>query len=198
MVFLFIIGMRTGHFILFLCSMLGALLLFFMKWLSRNPARMVPQGDGLIVSAADGRVVSLEYVKEDLYIGGEGILIGVYLSLLDVHINRIPLSGVIRLLSYKKGKFLPAFRERASVDNEQQIIGIESHWGNILMKQIAGSVVRRIVCHLHFGESVKAGDPFGMIKLGSRVELVLPPRTEINVKIGDKVRAGETIIGIMK
>lgn len=154
-------------------------------------------GDDIVLSAADGRVCSIVRVREHLYLDGEGILIGVYLSLFDVHINRIPASGIVRLLSYKHGSFFPACRDKSSTYNEQQITGIECNRGKILMKQIAGSIARRIVCRLRTGDKVRAGERFGMIKLGSRVELVLPPHAEIKVKIGDKVRAGETIIGVL-
>ena len=198
-VFLLSLGILTGgNLILFFCFLFGIFLLLSIKWFSRDPERIAPAGDNLVLSAADGHVVSLENVMENLYIGGEGIVVGVYLSLFDIHINRIPMTGCVRFLSRKPGTFLPAFRDRASTRNEQQIIGIESTRGKILMKQIAGCVARRIVCRLHLGESVQAGDRFGIIKLGSRVEIVVPPHTEIKVKVGEKVRAGETVIGVMR
>lgn len=195
---LLVLTVLTGEPVFYALLFLSGLVFFSLQWFLRDPERATPQGDGLVTSAADGRVCSLERVRENLYLGGEGIAVGVYLSLFDVHINRIPVSGVVRLISHRSGRFFPAFQKRASAYNEQQIIGIESDRGRILVKQIAGSVARRIVCHLRLGDVVRAGDRFGMIKLGSRVELILPPHTEIKVKLGDRVRAGETIIGVMR
>ena len=196
-VFLVSLGLLTEKPIIVLCCIASVSLLFSILWFSRDPERTIPEGDNIILSAADGRVCSIQNVRENLYIGGEGLLVGVYLSLFDVHINRIPVAGVVRFLSYKHGTFFPAFREKASIHNEQQIIGIESNRGTIVMKQIAGSLARRIVCHLSIGEVVKAGDRFGKIKLGSRVELILPSQTELNVSIGERVKAGESIIGFL-
>lgn len=196
-ILLFVLTMLTRHLVLLCIFSLYIGVLLFVRWSLRDPERTVPRGSGLILSAADGRVCSLERVNEHLFLGGNGIAVGVYLSLLDVHINRNSASGVVAFLSHKPGKFLPAFRKKSSEYNEQQIIGIESDRGRILIKQIAGSFARRIVCRLCLGDIVQAGERFGMITFGSRVEHFLPVDTEIKVKIGDRVRAGESIIGVL-
>ncbi len=188
----------AGQMTLFGCLALGLLLCIFIFWFRRDPERSIIAGEGCIVSAADGRVCSLEHICESLYLHSEGISIGIFLSVFDVHITRIPMSGVIRLLSYKPGRFLPAYNREASLRNEQQVIGIESERGKILVKQIAGRIARRIVCRLHVDDVVRTGDRFGMIRFGSRVEVVLPLNTEVIVRLGDRVRAGETILGILK
>ena len=171
---------------------------FFMKWLNRDPERIIPTGSGLILSAADGHVSDIERVQEHLYLKGDGIRIGVYLSLIDVHVNRVPVSGVIRFLSYAPGSFYPAHTHSSSVRNEHQLIGIESDRCKILIKQIAGFIARRIVCRLHPGDAVTRGERFGKITFGSRVELIVPPQADIRITVGDRVKAGETIIGVME
>ena len=163
---------------------------FFVKWLHRDPERIIPSENDLILSAADGRVHDIERVSENLYLKGEGIRVGVYLSLLDVHVNRIPVSGVVRFLSYSPGRFLPAYMPQASLRNEQQCIGIENDRCKILVNQIAGFIARRIVCRLHPGDVVNVGDRFGKITFGSRVELVVPPHTNMKINVGDRVKAG--------
>ena len=196
-IIMFVLTIFTRNLVLGSGLFLSVVILLFLRWSFRDPERHAPRGDDLILSAADGRVCSLERVKEYLFLEGEGIAVGVYLSLFDVHVNRNSTSGIVRFLLHKPGKFIPAFRKKSSEYNEQQIIGIENERGRILIKQIAGSVARRIVCCLRLGDVVKAGDRFGMIKFGSRVEHILPADTEVKVKIGDKVRAGESIIGVL-
>ena len=196
-VVIFVLTVLTGRPVLLSIFLLSLAALLFSRWSLRDPDRTVPQGSGLILSAADGRVCSLKKVREHLFLKGEGIAVGIYLSLFDVHVNRNSVSGVVRLLSYKPGNFFPAFRQKSSEHNEQQIIGIENDRGRIVIKQIAGFVARRIICRLQVGDAVRAGDRFGRITFGSRVEHILPADVEIKVKIGDRVKAGESIIGIV-
>jgi phosphatidylserine decarboxylase len=173
-------------------------LFFFIKWFARDPERVIPSGEGLILSAADGRVCAIERVRENLYLDGEGIRIGIYLSLFDVHVNRVPITGVVGFLSYSPGLFLPAHHDQATLRNEHQLAGFENDRGKILVKQIAGFFARRIICHLHQGAAVTAGERFGKITFGSKVELTVPPNIELRVSIGERVKAGETIIGVME
>jgi len=174
------------------------MIIFFVKWMNRDPERIIPAGNGLILSAADGRVSDIENVKEQVFLKGNGVRIGVYLSLMDVHVNRIPVAGVIRFLSYAPGAFYPAHTDKSSDRNEHHIIGIENDRCKILVKQIAGTIARRIVCRLHLGDVVQRGERFGKITLGSRVELIVPTQADIRINVGDRVRAGETIIGVME
>ncbi len=162
----------------------------------RDPERVIPAGEGVVVSAADGRVVDIREVSG----GGEGIgiQVSVFLSIFDVHINRIPFSGQVRGVQRRPGRFLLAFSKRASAENEQVAVEIESVGRTLVVKQIAGFFARRIVCRATEGAQVQRGERFGLIKFGSRVDLILPAGSEVRVRVGDRVRAGETIMGVMK
>ena len=119
----------------------------------------------------------------------------IFMSIFDVHVNRLPITGEIEFLDYKDGKFNPAYKDDSSELNEQMMVGIISARGKVMIKQIAGIIARRIVCSLKLGDIVKTGERFGMIKYGSRVDLFIPSASEIYVHLNEKVRAGETIIG---
>ena len=163
-----------------------ALCLFF-----RDPERVIPAGEGVVVSAADGRVVGVREASGD-------IQVSVFLSIFDVHVNRIPFSGQVRAIQRRPGRFLFAFSGRASAENEQVAVEIEHAGRTLVVKQIAGFVARRIVCRATEGAQVRRGERFGMIKFGSRVDLILPAGSEVRVRVGDRVRAGETIMGVIK
>ena len=164
----------------------------------RDPERQIPTEQGAVVSAADGKVVSIRKISGDEEWGLNGIQVSVFLSIFDVHINRIPYSGRVVEVNRKRGRFLAAFVERASVENEQVVIEIENAGRTMVVKQIAGFIARRIVCRATKGVRVKKGERFGLIKFGSRVDLILPPESEIRVQVGDKTTGGETIIGVIK
>lgn len=183
--------------VLFL-SVFFLLLSLFMIYFFRDPERVVPTGDDLILSAADGKVISIKLIDDAEFIGKEGTLISVFMSVFDVHVNRIPISSQVHYVKYNKGKFLPAFEDKASLENEQNELGLDTSRGKIILKQIAGIIARRIVCKIKSGDAVKAGERFGMIKFGSRVDLFLPKNAEIKIKLNQKVKAGETIIGVFK
>jgi len=162
----------------------GCLIMLFF----RDPERKVPSGDNLIVSPADGKVVNIEN-NNDMKV------VSIFLSVFDIHINRIPVAGVIRRLKYKKGKFKAAFNKEASDINERFEIEIKTDKGNVIVHQIAGVLARRVVCHLQEGQAVKTGDRFGLIRFGSRVDLFLPLSTELEVAKGQRVKGASTIIG---
>ena len=184
--------------LLILC-IVGLLGSVFCVYFFRDPERHPDQDENLnestILSAADGRVMEIAEDHEDDFIQGKVTRISIFLSLFDVHINRIPISGVVEYLNYQKGAFHAAFLEKASLKNEQSAIGIKSTKGKILFRQIAGFVARRIIYNLSTGDYVTAGERFGIIRFGSRVDMMLPPNCLIHVKKGDRVRGGETIIG---
>lgn len=161
----------------------------------RDPSRPLPSEDDAIFSPADGRVVEIVTEFEPLYLKDQVTRVSIFLSILDVHVNRIPLSGEVDLFRYQRGKFLAAYRHRASQENEQTVIGIRGVHCQLLFKQIAGSIARRIVCHVREGSKVVAGEKFGMIKFGSRVDISVPKKVQIQVQVGQKVQAGKTIIG---
>lgn len=167
----------------------------FLLYFFRDPARRPPVETGSIVSPADGRVVTVVEVDEPFFLGDRAIQVSIFMSPLDVHVNRTPVSGKVAYKKYYPGKFLPAFRDKASLDNEQMHLGIETAKGRVLMKQIAGTLARRIVCYPELGETVEAGQRMGLIKLGSRLDLFLPPDAEVKVRVGERVRAGQTVLG---
>lgn len=173
----------------------GGVLAAFMVYFFRDPSRTAPMGAGLIVSAADGKVVAVEPLASCEYLDGPAVQVSVFLSVFDVHVNRVPMEGVVDLVRFQKGRFLAAFVAAASTENEQRIVAIRSGSTRIVVKQIVGIVARRIVCRVQEGEAVRRGQRYGLIRFGSRVDLILPGRTVLRVQVGDRVRAGETVIG---
>lgn len=178
-----------------MCGLVALLVAYFF----RDPRRKPPQGEGLVVSVADGRVTEIERgVREEIYLQSKAIRVGLILSLWDVHINRTPVSGLVELLKYVPGRFWPAFTRRAQRENEHNLVGIQGSKGKVLVKQIAGLLARRIICRVHKGDSVTRGQKFGLIRLGSRVEVFLPENVELKVKRGDRLLAGETVLGVFR
>jgi phosphatidylserine decarboxylase len=143
-------------------------------------------------------VIAIDEVEEPYYFQSKVKKVSIFLSVFDVHVNRIPVSGYVEYIKYIKGKFLAAFDHKASEENEQSIIGIRHQKGRVLFKQIAGLIARRIVYHVKEGDLVKTGDRFGLIRYGSRVDMFFPENVEIAVKLKDKVYGGETVIGEFK
>ena len=188
------LGAQFFPFLIYAVLLFAALSLF-MVFFFRDPGRTPPEGDNLILSAADGKIVSIANIERDEHLESAAIQVSTFLSPLDVHVNRNPLSGVIEFVKWHRGYFHAAFMAAASTENEQSIIAIRHGETRILVKQIAGILARRIICYLNAGDAVKKGEKFGLIRFGSRVDLILPANTELRVKVGDRVRAGETIIG---
>ena len=162
-------------------------LTLFMAFFFRDPRRTIPEGDGLIVSAADGRVTRVETTDV-------GKVVSVFLSPLDVHVNRSPIAGVITNLTYIPGRKMPATSDTASFENERNLLVIEGDGTSITVTQIAGIVARRIVCWPKVGDTLERGQKFGLIKFSSRTDLMMPSSVEILVKVGDRVVGGETVI----
>jgi phosphatidylserine decarboxylase len=168
-------------------------------WFYRDPRRTPPEGAGLVLAPADGKVVAIEEIDRDDFIGGRALLIGIFLSVFNVHINRSPMSVRVIGLSYRRGKFLNAMKPASARENEQLAIRLEEHappHRRMIVRQIAGAVARRIVCWARPGEQFEIGSQFGMIKLGSRTELVLAhePGLEVKVRVGQKVKAGVSVL----
>jgi phosphatidylserine decarboxylase len=179
-------------------AVIVAALLVFTAYFFRDPDREVPTDENCIVSPADGEVVEVGEVRDPKavpFLAAGARKVAIFLSVWDVHVNRIPAAGKVSFLKYQKGIFLKAYRSDAGTRNEQMLVGIESRHGKILMKQITGILARRIVCRLERGDSVKLGERFGMMKFGSRAELYVPLSVRICVQVGDKVKAGQSIIG---
>ncbi len=179
---------------------LSLFLLVFTLYFFRDPERKLPAGvtPDTIISPADGKVVLIEKISNNypgFFEGTELMQVSVFLSPLNVHVNCYPVSGTLKYFNYIKGNYIVAFDHKSSEKNERSEIGIETRKGKkILFKQIAGFVARRIVIDLKLNSEVKAGEKFGMIKFGSRVDMLVPVGTDIKVKIGDKVTAGVTEI----
>lgn len=159
----------------------------FMRYFFRDPHRTVPGGPGLIVSAADGRVTRIDEAAD-------GKLVSVFLSPFNVHINRSPIAGEIKSITYTKGKRRPATSDDTSLTNERNSLVIEGEGITVTCTQIAGILARRIVCWPATGDNLQRGERFGMIKFGSRTDVSMPPHVEVMVKVGDKVKGGETVI----
>lgn len=173
---------------------LAAALFLFATNFFRDPDRRTPEGENLIISPADGRVLHVKEVEQPEYIGGKATVVAIFMSPLNVHVNRNPITGTVGHLRYVNGEYFAAFEDKASEKNEQMVIGMENRYGKVLFKQIAGFVARRIVCELTDGQAVRAGERFGMIKFGSRVDIYFNPGAEVRVKQGDVTAAGETVI----
>jgi len=177
-------------------ALLLTALTVFVGFFFRDPDRIPPNVEKAVVSPADGKVV--EIVKQDdPNVGPNAQRISVFLSAFNVHVNRIPVSGVVTDVRYVPGKFLAAYDDKASLDNEQTYISVDTPHGPMAFKQIAGIVARRIVCRLEPGQRVTTGERFGLIRFGSRMDVIIPDGAKISAAIGDRVSAGETILGVM-
>ncbi len=162
----------------------------------RDPERTTPSGDNLLIAPADGRIVQIVTVENPKYVDGPATQVSIFLSAFDVHVNRVPVSGVVEYLTYTPGDYLLAWHEKASELNEQSAFGVKHASGTrILFKQITGYVARRIVYHLEEGDTVKAGERFGMMKFGSRMDILVPANVQLEVEVGQKTVAGETVMG---
>jgi len=169
----------------------GIVIYFF-----RDPERETPDGENLIISPADGVVVLVKDYQEEVYMKEKATQISIFLSPLDVHVNRNPISGKLEYLKYHPGKYLMAWNEKASDLNERADFGVlHSSGTKLFFKQITGFLARRIVYHIEQGDSLKAGERFGMMKFGSRMDIIVPSNVSINVKEGDRTVAGESVIG---
>ena len=174
-----------------IAGLLVSVLFAFVAFFFRNPARTIPTDPTAIVSPADGKVVRLERV-------GNVTRMSIFLSLFDVHVNRSPIAGRIERVDYRPGKFMVAFNDKASTDNERNIVMVSDGRINIVFTQIAGIVARRIVFWKKEGDTVNRGELVGLIRFGSRVDVLFPAGTEATVSVGDRVKGGSTRIGFIK
>ncbi|MCK9425651.1 MAG: phosphatidylserine decarboxylase family protein [Ignavibacteriaceae bacterium] len=177
-----------------LLSALAIFLLVFTLNFFRDPERITPDGENIVISPADGTILFVKEVTEEKFIKGKAKQISIFMSPLNVHVNRIPITGKVEYLQYYKGEYLVAYDDKASEKNERNEIGITGKTGKVLYTQIAGFVARRIVSELKLGDTVVVGKRFGMIKFGSRVDVIVPETFTTSLKKGDPVFAGETIL----
>jgi len=162
----------------------------------RDPERTAPTGVGLLLAPADGRVMQIDEV-EDAWVG-EAVRTSIFLSPLDVHVNRSPVAGLVESVEQARGRFMAAYKDEASELNERCTISLQGEGARVSVKQIAGVLARRIVCRVERGDKLAAGERFGLIRFGSRTDLVVPRAAEMRVKVGDRVRGGETVMGVLR
>lgn len=198
-VFIFLFGFLSALFLLIGVLFIGVPLLFltlFTIYFFRNPERVLPEGEDLIVSPADGRIIEVSDVQDNVYTGRPAKKVSIFMSVFSVHVNRVPVGGKVEDIRYHPGKFVVASLDKASEDNERNAVILNAgKSAPIAVVQIAGLIARRIVCYLSIGDRIDQGERFGLIRFGSRVDLYLPLESRIEVGQGDKVRAGSTIIG---
>jgi phosphatidylserine decarboxylase len=169
-------------------------LALWVAYFFRDPERSGPRGERVVIAPADGKVVLISEVDEPNFIGGKAKRVSIFMNVFNVHVNRYPVDGTVRYLKYNPGKFLNAVAEKASMENEQMSVGLETPNGRILVRQIAGLIARRIVTYSKEGEQVKQAQRMGLIRFGSRVDVFLPLDAVVKVKVGDLTIAGSTVI----
>jgi phosphatidylserine decarboxylase len=189
--------------ILFITGNLGIAFLpfiitLFMLYFFRDPERFPPEGENIFVSPADGKIILIKKTFENQYLKSDAILISIFMSPLDVHVNRSPCDGIVESVVHTKGKFLSAFKHEASIENENIVMILNTKYGKILVRQVAGFIARRAVCRVKPGDSLKKGERYGIIKFSSRLDVYLPKDTTITVELNDRVKAGETPLGYLQ
>ena len=170
------------------------LLALFFLWFFRDPRRVIPAGEGEIVSPADGVVTEAEWVETTL---GSRLRLSIFLNVFDVHVNRSPIAGTVKLVEYREGGFMNAMKPDSGLTNEQTMIQIEGAGYEVALKQIAGLLARRIVCNLKAGDRVERGQRIGLIKFGSRCDVLLPAEATLRVKTGMRVKGGATVLAVL-
>ena len=175
-------------------AILPLVLAAFFLWFFRDPSRRIPATQGALVSPADGKVTEAEWIEPP---DGSRLRLSIFLNVFDVHVNRAPISGVVKQVNYKRGLFLNAMRADSNVLNEQNVIVIEGEGYSVQVKQIAGLLARRIVCKVAPGDTLRKGQRIGMIKFGSRVDMLMPADSNLRVRTGDHVKGGSTVLAVV-
>jgi phosphatidylserine decarboxylase len=186
-----VVGALAGHPAALVPAVVGV---GFCCWFFRDPERRAPADERAVVSPADGRVLAVVAEREEQYLAGPATRISIFMSPLDVHVNRSPVTGTVAATRHTAGRFRAAFADKASLDNERNALVLESRGRRFLVVQIAGALARRIVCNVRPGDRVGRGERFGMIMFGSRVDVFLPPDARPVVQPGDRVRAGLSVL----
>ncbi len=192
-------GYFLNHWMAYVIYTIMGLLTLLTIYFFRDPERTSPEDTNLVISPADGKVVLVKEIDEQIYLKGKATQISIFLSPLNVHVNRNPVSGKLEYLKYHPGEYLMAWNPDASELNERADFGVMHPSGTkIFFKQITGFLARRIVYNINEGDTLVAGERFGIMKFGSRMDVIVPPNVEVKVKTGDTTRAGESIIGIIR
>lgn len=171
------------------------LLWFWIVWFFRLPRRDFSAGESVVIAPADGKVVVIEETFEPEYFKDQRLQVSIFMSPLNVHVNRVPIDGVVKYMKYHAGKYLVAWHPKSSTENERTTMVIENPHATLLLRQIAGALARRIKYYVKEGQEVKQNEEFGFIRFGSRVDIFFPLGTEIDVKIGETVKGGITVLG---
>jgi phosphatidylserine decarboxylase len=166
----------------------------FFLWFFRDPDRTIPRGAGQVVSPGDGLVTEAEWIET---ISGSRLRLSIFLNVFDVHVNRAPIGGVVKVCEYRKGEFKNAMKPESVLNNEQTLITIDAGAYEVSFKQIAGLLARRIVCNLKVGDKVERGQRIGLIKFGSRVDVLIPAEANLMVKSGSRVKGGSTVLAVI-
>lgn len=180
---------------LWLLALALIVIALWVAYFFRDPVRTGERGERLVISPADGKIVMITEVDEPTFMKSRAIRISIFMNVFNVHVNRYPVSGTVRFVERKPGKFLNAAADDASLENEQASVGIESGSNTILVRQIAGLIARRIITDSREGDRVTQGDRMGLIRFGSRVDVFVPTTTRLRVKVGDVTFAGVTVLG---
>jgi phosphatidylserine decarboxylase len=194
----FIIGALALTVLVFIFVPAGTLfalaLTAFMIYFFRDPARTIPWGRDLFVAPADGKIIVIRDVREERYLKADVKQISIFMSPLNVHVNRVPCDGRVKTVRHNKGRFLAAYKDEASVRNENIEMVLETEYGDILVRQVAGFVARRAVCRKKEGDELKRGERYGVIKFSSRVDIYLPKDVVVKVALNEMIKAGETVV----
>jgi phosphatidylserine decarboxylase len=179
---------------LWLLAFVLTIIALWVAWFFRDPERTGERGDALVVAPADGRIVMIADVDEPSFVHGNATRISIFMNIFNVHVNRYPVNGTVRYVHYNPGKFINAAADKASLDNEQMSVGLDSGGRLVLVRQIAGAIARRIVTYSKEGDAARQGERFGLIRFGSRVDVFVPTNSKIRVKVGEKPVAGTTVL----
>lgn len=173
----------------------GLVLTGFVTWFFRDPSRVVPETPGMVVSPADGRIILIQEIDDERFLGKRALKISIFMNIFNVHVNRIPCTARVEKIFFKPGKFYSADKDKAALQNEYCAVTMLTPAGiRYCVVQVAGLIARRIVCRAETGETLTTGRRYGLIRFGSRVDLYLPPDTEITVQLRQKVKSGETVL----
>ena len=177
-------------------ALIGLVVSFFICGFFRDPDRVIPNISGAIVSPADGKVILVKKINDSVFYEGDCNKISIFMSLFNVHVNRIPVDGTVKKVRYYPGKFFSANQDRASLQNEHNAVFIDTADGKgLCVVQVAGLIARRIICKVQAGDEMKRGQRYGLICFGSRLDVYLPADAEIKVNVGDRIKAGASLIG---
>ena len=190
----FALALNRRSWPLWLAAIVLVVVAIWVAYFFRDPERTGERGENLVIAPADGRIVQVVNLDEKSFLREQAIQISIFMNVFNVHVNRYPVSGTVRYVHYNPGKFLNAATEKASLENEQSSVGIESGSNRVLVRQIAGLIARRIVTYSTEGQRVTQGDRMGIIRFGSRVDVFLPATARVRVRVGDATYAGVTVI----